>query len=81
MPQPGRWQPLCVLTPAGVAAGAPMEPADGNCVGAELRRPDAGHPAVGQRQDVLRGAGSQYRVYGPPMNPDGTVLDQARSTG
>ena len=27
------WQPLCVLTPAGVAAGKPTRPADGNCVG------------------------------------------------
>ena len=29
---PWHWQPLCVLTPAGVTAGKPTRPADGKCV-------------------------------------------------
>ncbi len=50
------WQPLCILTPTGVAAGMPATPPDGTALG-RLRPPERRHAAVGQGQDVRRSAG------------------------
>jgi hypothetical protein len=68
---PAKWQPLCVLTPAGVAAGAPMEPADGNCAAPHYT---VQTPLTPQWGDVKPFSlpPAQYGVYGPPLNPDGT---------
>ena len=68
---PAKWQPLCTLTPAGVAAGAPMEPADGNCVGPNYTIQTALTPQWGGVKPFSL-APTQYGVYGPPVNPDGT---------
>jgi len=68
---PGKWQPLCVLTPAGVAAGAPTEPADGNCVGPNYTIQQPLTPQWGGVKPFSL-TPSQYQVYGPPMNTDGT---------
>jgi len=68
---PWRWQPLCVLTAAGVAANMPMTPADGNCVAPNYSIQAA---LTAQWGDVtpFSLAPSQYQVYGPPKNADGT---------
>jgi hypothetical protein len=70
-----RWQPLCVLTPAGVAAGKPMRPTGGEgCVG-----PNYGiqKPTTPQWAKTIPFAASpaQYKVTGPPKNPDGSYSD------
>jgi hypothetical protein len=69
-----RWQPLCVLTPAGVAAGRPpvRDPS--------LPCPDTNPPTHYTLQKALTPqwgkivafgqAGSKYKVTGPPRNPD-----------
>ncbi len=71
-----RWQPLCVLTPAGVAAGLPpvRDPT--------LSCPDTTPPTYYTLQKALTPqwgtvtpfslAPSKYRVTGPPKNPDGS---------
>jgi hypothetical protein len=71
-----RWQPLCVLTPAGVAAGLPpvRDPT--------LSCPDTSPPTYYALQKALTPqwgtvtpfslAASKYRVTGPPKNADGT---------
>jgi hypothetical protein len=71
-----RWQPLCVLTPAGVAAGKPplRDPS--------LPCPDTTPPTYYTLQQPLTPqwgtvtpfslAPSKYRVTGPPRNADGT---------
>jgi hypothetical protein len=71
-----RWQPLCVLTPAGVAAGKPpvRDPS--------LSCPDTTPPTYYALQAPLTPqwgkvtafslAASQYRVTGPPRNANGT---------
>lgn len=69
---PAKWQPLCVLTPAGVAAGAPMTPADGNCVGPNYVIQTFLTPQWGDVKMFSPVPASQYGVYGPPLNPDGT---------
>jgi hypothetical protein len=69
---PAKWQPLCVLTPAGVAAGAPMEPTDGTCVGPHYSVQAPLTPQWGNVTMFSTVPASQYGVYGPPVNPDGT---------
>ena len=76
-----RWQPLCVLTPAGVAAGAPpvRDPS--------LPCPDTTPPTNYTLQKALTPqwgrvipfslAPSQYEVPGPPRNADGTCCSTA----
>ncbi len=71
-----RWQPLCVLTPAGVAAGKPpvRDPS--------LSCPDTTPPTYYTLQKALTPqwgnvipfslAASRYRVSGPPRNANGT---------
>ncbi|HZB51238.1 MAG TPA: hypothetical protein VE547_19275, partial [Mycobacteriales bacterium] len=71
--QPGRWQPLCVLTPAGVAAGAPMAPADGNCVAPHYVVQQPLTPQWGNVKTFSPQLPSSYGVYGPALNPDGSV--------
>jgi hypothetical protein len=73
---PWRWQPLCVLTPAGVAAGKPAirDPS--------LSCPDTTPPTYYALQRPLSphwgnvkpfsAAPSTYGVYGPPRKADGT---------
>jgi hypothetical protein len=76
-----RWQPLCVLTPAGVAAGKPpiRDP--------NLPCPDTTPPTYYARQAATTPqwgkvtpfslAASQYRVSGPPRNANGTCCSTA----
>jgi hypothetical protein len=71
-----RWQPLCVLTPAGVAAGQPP------VRNPSLPCPDTTPPTYYALQRALTPqwgkvtpfslAPSQYRVSGPPRNANGT---------
>ena len=70
---PWRWQPLCVLTAAGVGRrGAAPPPTGGNDCVAPHYAIQSRSPRSGQGQDVRRSRRSQYRVTGPPKNPNGT---------
>jgi hypothetical protein len=66
---PWRWQPLCVLTPAGVAAGAPHLPLAGqDCVGPNYT---VQRPLTPQWKNVTRFAPFTYEVLGPAKLPNG----------
>jgi hypothetical protein len=69
---PWRWQPLCVLTATGVSNGMPPTPPAGN----NCDSPDyvIQKPLTPQWGNITSFASSpaQYKVTGPPKNPDGT---------
>jgi PAP2 superfamily len=66
------WQPLCVRTPAGVSAGVPETPPDGNCSGTNYARQNPATPQWGRIKMFGVLPASQFRVTGPPKNPDGS---------
>ena len=66
---PWRWQPLCVLTPAGVAAGRPhLPPPPEDCVAPHYTQQKAYTP---QFKDVLKFAPFNYSIPGPVKQPNG----------
>jgi hypothetical protein len=66
---PWRWQPLCVLTPAGVAAGKPHLPVPPDtCAGPNYAVQGAYTP---QWKDVVQFAPFTYQVPGPVKQPNG----------
>jgi hypothetical protein len=66
---PMRWQPLCVLTAAGVAAGMPPISTDGcDTTNYAVQKPL--HPQWGTVVPFSN-AVANYRVPGPPKDPDG----------
>jgi hypothetical protein len=76
---PWRWQPLCVLTQAGVDAGSPAvrDPKATTCPDGTATT--ASHYALQKALTPHWGnvkpfslPASQYRVIGPPRNPDGS---------
>lgn len=75
VPSPARWQPLCVLTPAGVAAGLPPTPA-GECVGPNYTVQKALTPQwaniipFGPMTD--RHYPPQFELPGPPPSVNGS---------
>jgi hypothetical protein len=70
-PFPWAWQPLCVLKPAGVAAGKPPTPSTGDCPSEYYSIQKALTPQWGNVKPFSL-APSQYQVYGPPKKADGT---------
>jgi hypothetical protein len=66
------WQPLCVLTPTGVGAGMPPTPSDGNCSSPNYAIQNPATPQWGRIKMFGPLASSQFRVTGPPKNPDGS---------
>jgi hypothetical protein len=67
-----RWQPLCVLTTAGVQAGKPTTPADGICTGPNYGVQPPLTPQWRYVKPFALLSALQYKVPGPPKNPDGT---------
>ena len=70
---PWRWQPLCVLTTTGVANGMPPIPPPGNNCDPPnytIQRPLT--PQWGNITPFASLSAIQYKVPGPPKNPDGT---------
>jgi hypothetical protein len=66
---PWRWQPLCVLTAAGVAAGRPHLPPPGeDCVAPHYTQQRAYTP---QFKNVVKFAPFTYQVPGPKKLPNG----------
>jgi hypothetical protein len=77
---PWHWKPLCVRTAAGVTAGAPPEPADGNCTPSPSQTYyTTQKPLTTQWPKITTFAASplQYKVTGPPRKPDGTCCSDA----
>jgi hypothetical protein len=70
------WQPLCTLTLAGVNAEMPPPPpADGNCdqsTQGNYATQRALTPQWGNVKPFALISPSQFRVLGPPKNPDGS---------
>jgi PAP2 superfamily len=69
---PWRWQPLCHLTAAGVANGMPPTPSDGNCSAPNYTIQRAATPQWARVTPFALISPLQYRVLGPPKNPDGS---------
>jgi hypothetical protein len=70
---PWRWQPLCVLTATGVANGMPPFPPEGNNCDPPnytIQRPLT--PQWGKVISFASLSAIQYKVPGPPKNPDGS---------
>jgi hypothetical protein len=68
-----RWQPLCVLTPAGVAAGLTSPtPPDGNCVGPNYTVQQPLTPQWGYMKPFALTSAALANIPGPPTNPDGS---------
>ena len=66
---PWRWQPLCVLTPAGVTAGRPhLPPAGEDCVAPHYGQQRAYTP---QFKSVTKFAPFTYQIPGPAKLPNG----------
>jgi PAP2 superfamily len=66
---PWRWQPLCVLTAAGVAAGRPhLPPAGEDCVAPHYTQQPAYTP---QFKNVVKFAQFNYSIPGPKKDPNG----------
>jgi hypothetical protein len=73
VPQVFNWQPLCTLTATGVAAGAPPPTTTStSCVGPNYAIQNAATPQWGRIKMFGPLTGSQFRVTGPPKNPDGS---------
>ena len=72
VPNVWNWQPLCVRTAAGITAGVPETPPDNNCSGANYAIQKATTPQWGRIKMFGPLAASQFRVTGPPKNPDGS---------
>jgi PAP2 superfamily len=74
----GAWQPLCVLTAKGVQNNMPPIPPDNNCGDvAPTENYAIQKPLTPQWGNITSFASSpaQYKVTGPPKNPDGTYSD------
>jgi hypothetical protein len=69
---PWRWQPLCVLTTAGVAAGAPAVPPAGGCVAPNYSVQSPYTPQWGNVKAFALDAAHQYIPPGPPKLADGS---------
>jgi hypothetical protein len=70
---PWRWQPLCVLTAIGVANGMPPIPPPGNnCDPPNYSVQKPLTPQWGKITPFASLSALQYKVPGPPKNPDGT---------
>jgi hypothetical protein len=70
---PWHWQPLCVLTATGVTNGMPPIPPEGNNCDAPnytVQKPLA--PQWGNIASFASLTAIQYKVPGPPKNPDGS---------
>jgi hypothetical protein len=72
VPEIWRWQRLCTLTPAGIAAGAPPTPTSGTCGPPNYARQNPLTPQWGQVTPFALGLPSQYQLTGPPKNADGS---------
>jgi hypothetical protein len=70
---PWHWQPLCVLTATGVANGMPPIPPPGSsCAPPNYTLQRALTPQWGKITPFASLSAIQYKVPGPPKNPDGT---------
>jgi hypothetical protein len=69
--EPWRWQPLCVLTPDGVAAGAPAVPPRNGCTAPNYAVQKAYTPHWGNVKAFALDATHQYHPTGPPKLADG----------
>jgi hypothetical protein len=70
------WQPLCVLTAAGVAAGLTSPtPPDGNCVGPNYTVQQPLTPQWQYMKPFALTSAVTAKVPGPPTNADGTYSD------
>ena len=72
---PWRWQPLCVLTAAGVAAGKPHLPPPGQTCASDTTNYTAQKPYTPHWKDVKAfalDAAHQYTPPGPPKLADGS---------
>jgi hypothetical protein len=69
VPQVWRWQRLCTLTPAGIAAGEPPTPTSGTCTGPNYTRQNPLTPQWGEVTPFAVGPPSQYQLSGPPKIP------------
>jgi PAP2 superfamily len=77
---PWSWQPLCVLTAAGLAAGYPpiRDPSASTCPDGTATTPShytlqrALTPQWGKIASFASLSAIQYKIPGPPKNPDGT---------
>jgi hypothetical protein len=70
--QPWRWQPLCVLTAAGVAAGVPAVPPPGQCVAPNYSVQVPYTPQWGNVTPFALDAAHQYVPPGPPKLANGS---------
>ena len=80
---PWRWKPLCVRTAAGVAAGVPPEPADGNCTPSPTQTYyTTQRPLTPQWPGhyICRLAVA-VQVTGPPKKPEAPVVTMRRRYG
>jgi hypothetical protein len=66
-----RWQPLCVLTATGARAGLPTTPTDGNCAPPNYGVQQPLTPQWRYMKPFALLSALQYKVPGPPKNPDG----------
>ena len=71
-PEPWHWQPLCTLTPAGVTAGAPLPPPDGNCAGSNYTIQKPLTPHWENITPFALDAPDQFMPPGPPQLADGS---------
>ena len=69
---PGRWQPLCVLTAVGVAAGVPAVPSRNECTSPNYAKQSAYTPHWGNVKAFALDAQHQYTLTGPPKLADGS---------
>jgi hypothetical protein len=77
--QPWRWQPLCVLTAAGVQAGAPPIPSGTTCGAPNYTVQSPLTPQWGYIKSFALNDNthypSQFQLPGPPKLADGTCCD------
>jgi hypothetical protein len=69
---PWKWQPLCVLTAAGVAAGAPAVPPPGQCVAPNYAVQSPYTPHWRNVKAFALDAAHQYHPPGPPKLANGS---------
>lgn len=69
---PWRWQPLCTLTATGVSNGMPPTPSEGSCSAPNYTIQRAATPQWSKVTPFALISPLQYRVLGPPKNPNGT---------
>ena len=69
---PWKWQPLCTLTVTGISSGTSPFPTDGTCSAPNYAIQKALTPQWKNVKPFALISPLQYRVVGPPKNPDGT---------